>query len=79
MLKYFSLQNNKCVCHIANTQNNNNLEIIKVIHNCETVYVWHCSIHSLKNGVGHFSMGESTNSVTLLCMDFLCRAFLCFT
>ena len=27
---YLSLQNNKCVCHIANTKNNNNFEIIKV-------------------------------------------------
>ena len=36
---YFNLQKNKCVCHIANTKNNNNFEIIKVIGNSETVYV----------------------------------------
>ena len=72
----FCLQNNKCVCHIANTQNNNNFEIIKVIHNCETVYV--CTlyylkrtfIHNLKNGVGYFSMGR----VNKLC-DFSLYGF----
>ena len=55
---YFSLQNNNCVCNIANAKNNNNFEIIKVICNFERVYV--CKlyylkrtvIHSLKNGVG---------------------------
>ena len=55
---YFSLQNNKCVCDVANTKNNNNFEIIKVICSFETVYV--CTlyylkktfVHSLKNGIG---------------------------
>ena len=55
---YFSLQNNKCVCDIANTKNNNNFEIIKVICNFEIVYLCTLSylkrtvIHNLKNGVG---------------------------
>ena len=48
---YFSLQNNKCVCDIANTKNNNNFEIIKVICNFETVYV--CTLSSLKRTVIH--------------------------
>ena len=43
------------------------------------LYLKRTFVHSLKNGVGHFSMGESTNCVSFLCMDFLCRAFLCFT
>ena len=57
-ISYFSLQNNKCVCDIANTKNNNNFETTKVICNFERVYV--CTlyylkrtlIYSLKNGVG---------------------------
>ena len=61
---YFSLKNNKCVCHIANTKNNNNFQIIKVIYNFETVYL--CTlyylqrdfIHSIKNGIGCSQGGQ---------------------
>ena len=57
---YISLQNNKCVCHIANTKNNDNFKIIKVICKFETVdvctfyYLKRTFIYSLKNGVGCF-------------------------
>ena len=60
-LLYFCLQNNKCVSYIANSKNNINFEIIKVIHNSETAYVCilyyltRIFIHSLKNGVLLFS------------------------
>ena len=59
---YLCLQKNKCVCHIANTKNNN-FEIIKVIHNfepdyvCKLYYLKRTFIQSLKNGEGHFSRG----------------------
>ena len=41
---YFSLQNNKCVCDIANTKDNNNFEIIKGYVTLKQFMFAHCTI-----------------------------------